>query len=221
MPHPRAIIRPVGRSIGGIHIKGRSDGEETKNRILQNASHLFAHKGYGAVSMNEVCTAAKVSKGSLYHHFPSKDELFLHVVEDDTQKWLCEWEELRSKITGTEARLYALGDHYADDFQNPIIHALEEYSRSRTLTEEVSQRLSQIYESASQACRDVLQEGMDSGYLAAGNLDSYVIIVSGMLEGISRVSEITALAKGPDAIREYYRGAVQLLLQGMRTREVE
>ena len=171
--------------------------------------------------MNEVCTTAKVSKGSLYHHFPSKDELFLQVVEDDTQKWLCEWEELRSGISGTEARLYALGDHYANDFQNPIIHALEEYSRSRILTEEVSQRLSQIYHSASQACRDVLQEGMDSGYLVTGDLDSYVVIVSGMLEGISRVSEITTPAKGPEAIREYYREAVQLLLQGMRTREAE
>ncbi|WP_342424745.1 TetR/AcrR family transcriptional regulator [Paenibacillus sp. FSL E2-0178] len=212
-------MRPVSRSIGGIHIKGRSDGEETKNRILQNASHLFAHKGYGAVSMNEVCLAAKVSKGSLYHHFPSKDELFLYVVEDDTQKWLCEWEELRSKITGTEARLFALGDHYANDFQNPLIHALEEYARSRTLTDDMGQRLSQIYESASQACRDLLQEGMDSGYLIPGNLDNYVTIVSGMLEGIGRVSEITALAKGPEDIREYYRGAIQLLLQGLRTRE--
>ncbi|WNS41111.1 TetR/AcrR family transcriptional regulator [Paenibacillus sp. MMS20-IR301] len=186
---------------------------------MQNASQLFAHKGYGAVSMNEVCAAAKVSKGSLYHHFPSKDELFLHVVEDDTQKWLCEWEELRSTISGTEARLYALGDHYANDFQNPIIHALEEYSRSRTLTEDISRRLSEVYESASQACREVLQEGMDSGYLAPGNLDKYVIIVSGMLEGICRVSEITALAQNSEDIREYYRGAIQMLLQGMRLQE--
>ena len=171
------------------------------------------------MSMNEVCTAAKVSKCSLYHHFPSKDELFLYVVEDDTQKWLCEWEELRNTISGTEARLYALGDHYANDFQNPLIHALEEYARSRMLTDDMRLRLSQIFESASQACRELLQEGMDSGYLISGNLDNYVIIVSGMLEGISRVSEITALANGPEDIREYYRGAVQLLLQGLRNRE--
>ncbi|KAI7260899.1 hypothetical protein KC345_g9949 [Hortaea werneckii] len=168
--------------------------------------------------MNEVCVAASVSKGSLYHHFPSKDELFLHVVEDDTQKWLLEWEELRSKISGTEERLFALGEHYANDFQNPLIHALEEYARSRTLTDDIRQRLSEIYEAASQACRDLLQEGMDSGYLVTGNLDNYVIIVSGMLEGIGRVSEITALAKAPEDIKGYYREAIQLFLQGIRTR---
>ena len=170
------------------------------------------------MTMNEVCIAAKVSKGSLYHHFPSKDELFLHVVEDDTQKWLGEWEELRSKINGTEARLFALGEHYANDFQNPLIHALEEYARSHTSTDDIRQRLARIFESASQACRDLLQEGMDSGYLITGNLDNYVIIVSGMLEGIGRVSEITSIATSPEDISEYYRGAIELLLQGIRKR---
>lgn len=67
--------------------KGRSDGEETKRRIVDKAKQLFVQRGYGAVTMNEVCEAAGVSKGSLYHHFPSKDELFLHIVEEDTKLW--------------------------------------------------------------------------------------------------------------------------------------
>lgn len=167
--------------------------------------------------MNEVCTAAKVSKGSLYHHFPSKDELFLCVVEEDTQKWLCEWEELRSGISGTEARLYALGDHYANDIQNPLIHALEEYARSRTLSEEIRQRLSQIFEWVTQACRELLQEGMDSGYLVQGDLDNYVITFSAMLEGISRVHEITGMTNTPETIRAYYRAGIEILLQGIRS----
>lgn len=58
---------------------------------------------------------------------------------------------------------------------------------------------------------------MDTGYLVKGNLDNYVIIVSGLLEGISRVSEITVLANTPEDIMEYYRDAIRLLLQGIRT----
>ncbi|MEK3795670.1 TetR/AcrR family transcriptional regulator [Paenibacillus sp. FSL R7-0204] len=202
-------------------IKGRSDGEETKNRILEHASSLFAQKGYGAVSMNEVCSAAKVSKGSLYHHFPSKDELFLYVVEVDTQKWLNEWEDLRSGISGTEARLYALGDHYAKDIQNPLIHALEEYGRSHTLSKEISERLSHIFESVTEACRVLLQEGMESGYLIRGDLDNYVITLSAMLEGISRVHEITGRTDTPETIRAYYRAGIQILLQGIGSGKME
>lgn len=177
---------------------------------------MFAQKGYGAVSMNEVCTAAGVSKGSLYHHFPGKDELFLDVVEEDMQRWLQEWEEQRSRIVGTEARLFALGDHYANDFQNPLTHALEEFARSRTLTDEIHERLSQCYEGVLRVCRELLQEGIDSGYLRSGDLDNSVVTLSGLLEGISRVNEIAAIAKTREEIRAYYRAAVQMLLQGMR-----
>lgn len=171
--------------------------------------------------MNEVCTAAKVSKGSLYHHFPGKDELFLYVVEEDTQKWLNEWQELRSGISGTEARLYALGDHYANDIQNPLIHALEEYGRSHTLSEEIGERLVQIFDSVTQVCRELLQEGMDSGYLIRGDLDNYVITLSAMLEGICRVHEITGRNDTPEAIRAYYRAGIQILLQGMQSGNTE
>lgn len=185
---------------------------------MQQAAQLFVQKGYAAVTMNEVCTAAKVSKGSLYHHFPSKDELFLHVVEDDTEQWLSEWEDIRSKLSGIEERIYALGEHYANDFQNPLIRGLEEYARSRTLSEEIHQRLSRLYESGASACRNLLKEGMDSGYLIHQDLDRYVVIVCGMLEGIGRVSEITASSEGTEEIRSYYRDAIGLLLQGMRAR---
>jgi AcrR family transcriptional regulator len=183
---------------------------------VQQAARLFVQKGYAAVTMNEVCTAAKVSKGSLYHHFPSKDELFLYVVEDDTEQWLSEWEEIRSRLSGVEERLYALGEHYANDFQNPLIRGLEEYARSRTHSDEIYERLSQLYESGASACRNLLKEGMDSGCLIQKDLDHYVVIVSGMLEGIGRVSEITAPSEGPAKIKKYYRDAISLLLQGIR-----
>lgn len=199
-----------------FRIKGRSDGEETKKRIVLKATQLFVQKGYAAVTMNEVCIASNVSKGSLYHHFPSKDELFLYVVEEDTAQWLRAWDDKKKEIGGIEERLYALGEHYANDFQNPLIRALEEFSRSRAHPEEITKRLSQLYEAASHACRDLLKEGIDTGYFIKGDLEDYVIIVSGMLEGIGRVSEFSIHEKTSEDIKKYYRGAVKLLLQGIR-----
>lgn len=199
-------------------IKGRSDGEETKRRIVEKASQLFVQKGYGAVTMNEVCSAAKVSKGSLYHHFPSKDELFLYVMEEDLEHWLSDWERKKSLISGEEERFYALGEHYANDYQNPLIQALEEYSRSRTHSAEVYERLARLHESASKACRDLLQESMDSGYLIKGDLNNYLIVVVGLLDGVGRVCEIMSIDKGPEEIMKYYKEAIGLLLQGIRTR---
>lgn len=201
-----------------LRIKGRSDGEETKKRIVLKATHLFVQKGYAAVTMNEVCAASNVSKGSLYHHFPSKDELFLYVVEEDTAQWLQAWEDQKKEILGVEERLYALAEHYANDFQNPLIQALEEFSRSRAHQEDINKRLYDLYEAALDACRDLLKEGMDTGYFIKGDLEDYVIIVSGMLEGIGRVSEFCVHGKTPDDIKRYYQLSVRLLLQGICTR---
>jgi AcrR family transcriptional regulator len=200
-----------------LSIKGRSDGEETKKRIVLKATQLFVQKGYAAVTMNEVCAASNVSKGSLYHHFPSKDELFLYVVEEDTAQWLQAWEDKKKEIVGAQERLYALAEHYANDFQNPLIRALEEFSRSRAHPEDITKRLALLYEAASHACRDLLKEGMDTGYFIKGDLEDYVIIVNGMLEGIGRVSEYSIHEKTSDDIRKYYREAVRLLLQGIYT----
>lgn len=200
-----------------LRIKGRSDGEETKKRIVRKATELFVQKGYAAVTMNEVCTASNVSKGSLYHHFPSKDELFLYVVEVDTKQWLQAWMDKKQEIEGIEERLYALAEHYANDFQNPLIRALEEFSRSRAHSDEINKRLSLLYDEALQACRDLLMEGMATGYFISVDLEEFVIILGGMLEGIGRVSEFSIHEKSPEDIQRFFRQAVKLLLQGIRT----
>lgn len=51
--------------------------EETRNRILQAATVLFSKNGYDATGVAEICQAAGVSKGAFYHHFPTKQALFM------------------------------------------------------------------------------------------------------------------------------------------------
>ena len=198
-------------------IKGRSDGEETKKRIVQKAAKLFVQKGYGAVTMNEVCAAAAVSKGSLYHHFPSKDELFLYVVEEDTEEWLEDWDDKQRGIADLEERFYAYAEHCANDFQNPLIRALEEYARSKDHTDEIEQRLWRMYDNSLQACRDLVKEGIDTHYLVDDDPEDYVIILSALLEGVGKVSEIAKVPPELEDIKKYYRKSLRLLLQGIRT----
>jgi len=50
-------------------------------RLIRVARQHFVANGYGASSMNEVATAARVSKGTLYARFRSKADLFHAVIE--------------------------------------------------------------------------------------------------------------------------------------------
>jgi len=53
---------------------------ETRNRILNVSLELFSRNGYEATGVAEICLAAGVSKGAFYHHFPTKQAIFLELL---------------------------------------------------------------------------------------------------------------------------------------------
>lgn len=52
-----------------------------KQRLCAVATHLFARHGYTPVSVNQICSDARVSKGAFYHHYASKDELLCGIYQ--------------------------------------------------------------------------------------------------------------------------------------------
>jgi AcrR family transcriptional regulator len=52
----------------------------TRNRFLSVATRLFADRGYEGTSIEAILDEAQASRGSLYHHFSSKDALFEAVL---------------------------------------------------------------------------------------------------------------------------------------------
>jgi len=57
-------------------------GPRADNRIqelLDAAAHLFAQRGYSATSMRNIASSVDMLSGSLYYHFPSKEELLVAV----------------------------------------------------------------------------------------------------------------------------------------------
>jgi TetR/AcrR family transcriptional repressor of nem operon len=57
-----------------------------KHKILDAGLSLMLSKGYAATTVDEICEAAGVSKGSFYHFFSTKEELGLGVLDQFTAK---------------------------------------------------------------------------------------------------------------------------------------
>ena len=53
---------------------------DSRQEILRTAARLFQQQGYDATSMNDVAAALKLSKGGLYHHFQSKEEILFNLM---------------------------------------------------------------------------------------------------------------------------------------------
>jgi AcrR family transcriptional regulator len=55
--------------------------EETQSQIIKSAIKLFSAHGYTAASVDMICKDAGISKGAFYHHFESKQALFLALLD--------------------------------------------------------------------------------------------------------------------------------------------
>ena len=60
--------------------------EERKNEILDVAEQLFAEKGFDNASTNDIIKRIGIARGTLYHHFGSKEEILDALVERMTRE---------------------------------------------------------------------------------------------------------------------------------------
>lgn len=58
-----------------------------KERIIHEALRLFSLQGYINTSVDDILQAAQASKGGMYNHFRSKDELFKAVLQEGRRIW--------------------------------------------------------------------------------------------------------------------------------------
>jgi AcrR family transcriptional regulator len=67
--------------------------DNTRQRILDAAYTLFYQRGFARVGVDEVASAAKVTKRTLYYHFKSKDQLLAAMLEGQHERALAHIEK--------------------------------------------------------------------------------------------------------------------------------
>ena len=63
-----------------------STGLKSRENILLAARKCFAQKGFFETSMSDIQQAANTSRGVMYHHFESKDDMILVIIEENLGK---------------------------------------------------------------------------------------------------------------------------------------
>ena len=95
----------------------------TRERIIHAARQLFNRHGFEAVSIDQIMARAKLTRGGFYHHFPSKDALYVEAVRSFTTCSPFAIRLARSRRPQPEPRRLArmlielyLSDEILDDF---------------------------------------------------------------------------------------------------------
>jgi AcrR family transcriptional regulator len=69
-----------------LPLKSKTNSIDGRERIIQAAFALFAERGFYGVSISDVAESAGLVKSSIYHHFESKEALYLAVLNETFDK---------------------------------------------------------------------------------------------------------------------------------------
>lgn len=190
-------------------------GSEKRSMILDQALELFVQKGYAATSMEDIVKHTGVSKGSIYYHFASKDDLFVSMVEKINREWVEEWAGIRPQFTDAGSRLMGASLHFVNSFQSPLTKVAEEFSMNlQEGYQDVHDRLVEISMMQIDVFTEIFREGMEQQMFAEADPSRLAVLFTSMLSGMTIYLKVF-----PEEEREKHtREAVNVLLNGIKSR---
>jgi AcrR family transcriptional regulator len=186
-------------------------GQKTKLDIVLKVKELFATKGYSATSMEEICQVTGRSKGSIYYHFKSKEELFLFVFRTITDEWIQKWNAEEKQYETTREKLYALAEHHIEDFKNPLRKAVEEFAGSQLASEGILEEALHVSRQPYELYERVVVEGMERGELKQRDPRTTMYILFALLNGLS----MTYYDMSIEEMQRIYKDGISVFLEGM------
>lgn len=179
--------------------------------IVDTGAELFAERGYHAVGIADLCTAADVGRGTLYYYIDSKENLLSLIhdrVMDELVESMAEAVALDAKAT---EKLKLMGNQQldiVDRYPHHVTVALHEY---KALTGEHRDRFRSRRRQVAEGVEAVLQQGVDDGEFV---IDNIRLAALGWL-GMHNYSYIWYRHGGPDTPEQIAEVFGNMFLEGV------
>lgn len=186
--------------------------EATRRALLDAAGELFAERGFARTSLDDVASAARVTKGAIYHHFPSKNgvlEALLDELEEaENRRARAAFVAAPDPVTGALAAL----DQFLDACCQPVYGAIVFRESPIALGWE---RWRECEDKYSYALLDEMLTALaTAGHLPASRSEALPSIVFGMLGAAGQLLVRTVPEERP-RVREECRWPFVALLAGL------
>jgi len=137
---------------------------DKKDIIADAAMTCFLSSGYGATSVDQIARSSGFSKGGIYWHFKSKEDIFIYLVE----KWVREFDSgfiarLKEKDSARE-KLNKFMMHFLDNVGNNVPGLIMEFSM-QAKNEQVINRVKSCIDKArlEKIIKDIIQDAIHKG----------------------------------------------------------
>ncbi|RJQ78210.1 TetR/AcrR family transcriptional regulator [Pseudonocardiaceae bacterium YIM PH 21723] len=166
--------------IGGSLAEHRA---QTRERIFTAFAGLLYERGFDAVTLSEIATAAGVGRTAMYNHFPDKESLLVAYAIEETERYLT---GLRSALREVETPVDSLATFIRYQLRLFSSQHLPPGAALRSLLSE--QAFAQMREHAAaieDTLRDILKTGQQTGAFQLISVNETVILVNAVLSGRS------------------------------------
>ena len=141
----------------------------TRASLMSAAEHLFARHGVAGITLTEIARAVGVSGPAIYNHFPSKDALFIAVVQqmydEEIKSFKRALDPLNSVAEGLRALLELVPTLYRDDGTLQLLGLTAQLEAARN--PEVYQVLIEASKQRDQVAIDLAHRAQACGELQA------------------------------------------------------
>jgi len=171
-----------------VTTKALQKAERTKQTIIESSAALFNQKGYAGTSMDDIMRATSLSKGGLYSHFNSKEEIALAAFEHAVQKVT---QRVREKTQGVKHpldKLRAAVDFYRENIFTPPVEGGCPIQNTSIEVDDSNPALRNRVQLAMDYWKNgiiyILQKGMEQGFVkTTTDVEGFAVRFIGTLEG--------------------------------------
>jgi AcrR family transcriptional regulator len=153
---------------------------------------VFLARGYGEARVEDVARTANLSKGAVYHHFPSKRDLFLALVREEHEATYSFLDDADGDDRPAAVKLVALGQRYLDYFaglKTPprfFLMMCEQAIRD----DEVREECQAVHQRFVDAAARLLAQGMAEGAFRSGDPVALASVLKALIDGLAGQSAI-------------------------------
>jgi AcrR family transcriptional regulator len=132
---------------GGWDVARRTkeEAQETRGRILESALDIFCEKNFSNVSMTEIAESIGLTKGAVYWHFKSKNDILLQLIEEmcrQTERDFIDIYGIPESLEGLRSYYKSAIAHLSQDERYLKIHKL--MFRRHEWPDDVQRRVSEL-----------------------------------------------------------------------------
>jgi AcrR family transcriptional regulator len=190
--------------------------EIRQQEILTAATAFFAQKGFNGASMDDIFHASGLSKGGLYWHFKSKDDIIAAILNQFFSEEMALLDALLKMPGSASERLQLLGQQTASEvgqMQDILSISLEFYALAAR-RKDVRATLQEYFERYSCSLATLIQAGIDDGEFDAGITPEHVAFnLVAQFEGLVL---LWAMQAGDFDLAQQTTTAVTHLIQGLQ-----